>query len=197
MSRYSESLNQLKKVLIDPYCSKHMNCSTIKGFYGELLLAEKLEQEGLSVTHKGNQCGYDLEYRNGNKTIKIDVKSSTLKNEIKKNKDFFSWGWALKHTNKTRPVSCTHFACIALDENYNVCKYLIINAKDLDKFPRYENTQFKNVERGLVLMQDTKNYPSDMNQALKEYFKTCKKIITNKKLVIVKNKNDKILESIV
>ena len=63
MSNVSDTIDLLKKVILDPNCSR-MNQSTVKGYLGELLVKAKLESEGALVEHLGNQRGYDLQFNN-------------------------------------------------------------------------------------------------------------------------------------
>lgn len=145
-----ETINLLKLLLRNENC-KHMNLSTIKGYLGELIVREKLESEGCVVRQKGNQCGYDLEFEN----IKIDVKTSTLKEEMPGK---LGWGWALKQKSKKRRLSCTHFVCLALDEKYNEKAFYVIKKDNAQKFPAGPK-RFKNVENrfGVCSGEDLKN----------------------------------------
>ena len=169
---------------------EHMNLSSVKGFYGELLLKQKLENEGLSVTHRGKQSGYDLEFKLSKKDhpTKIDVKTSLLKNEI--DGDLYNWGWALKSKNKKK-INCTHFCCIALDKKYRVNKYYIIQKKNLDKFPKSGIQQFKNVERGLVILF-SKLYPKLKTKVERDYIDKSAKIIADKKIISICDSNKNI-----
>ena len=73
MNKISKSIKLLQRVIRDSNCGR-MNLSTVKGYLGELLVKNKLEQEGFKVDHAGNQSGYDLRIGGA----KIDVKFSTL-----------------------------------------------------------------------------------------------------------------------
>ncbi len=137
MGKTSKTVDLLKAVIRDENC-RHMNLSTIKGYLGELIVKAKLESEGCMVEQKGNQCGYDLGFDN----IKIDVKTSTLKEETP---GTLGWGWALKQKSKKRRLSCTHFVCLALDEKYNEKAFYVIKKEDIGKFLA-NSKRFKNVE---------------------------------------------------
>lgn len=93
-SNVAVDISQNLRLLANRYCVK-MNRSTIKWYIGELLVKQKLENERIGVTeHYGNQSGYDMEIPGMN--VKVDVKLSLYKSEIKNHEDFKSWGWALK-----------------------------------------------------------------------------------------------------
>ena len=126
----NQTIESLRGILNDPNC-EHMNKSNVKGYLGELIVKNKLEGEGVNVLHKGNQCGYDLEFQHKNTTFKIDVKLSTLKMELGRE----VWGWALLHENKSKPITCSHFICVALNKQFKEKYYFIIAAKDIKLFP--------------------------------------------------------------
>ncbi len=150
MKNINRTIELLKKIIRDENC-RHMNLSTIKGYLGELIIKAKLESEGCVVEQKGNQCGYDLGFDN----IKIDVKTSTLKEETP---GILGWSWALKQKNKKRKLSCTHFVCVALDEKYNEKAFYIIKKEDIGKFPA-NSKRFKNVKNrfGVYLNENINN----------------------------------------
>jgi hypothetical protein len=138
----------LKKVVRHPDCEK-MNLSTVKGYLGELMIKEKLEAEGLSVKHVGNQSGYDLEFSISDAIkIKIDVKLSLPKDEFRWGFDY--WGWALQHENKKKGITATHFVCMGCSTELETQAIFIVSAKDINKFPKGEK-QFSKVIHGLVL----------------------------------------------
>jgi hypothetical protein len=150
MKNINRTIKSLKKIICDENC-RHMNLSTIKGYLGELIVKTRLESEGCIVEQKGNQCGYDLEFEN----IKIDVKTSTLKEETPGK---LGWGWALKQKSKKRKLSCTHFVCLALDKKNNEKAFYIIRKEDIGKFPA-NSKRFKNVENrfGVYLNKNISN----------------------------------------
>lgn len=157
-----------------------MNKSTIKGYLGELIVKRKLMKEGIPTNSLGNQSGYDLEYKDDK--IKIDVKLSLLKNEFKLNS--YYWGWALKHESK-KEIKATHFVCVALNNNYEVEAFYVINAKNwrerATEFPEGIK-QFSKVERGFGI------YPSNLAEIkdpnIKDFFNKSETLVREKKLVI-------------
>lgn len=162
------TIDRLKDVIRDPNCAS-MNLGTVKGFLGELLVKEKLADEGVSINHKGNQSGFDLEF----KDVKIDVKFSTLKEEFKHFPKF--WDCALKHKNKQK-ISCTHFVCVAVDENLELITFYVIKSRHLKRFPKYLG-KFKNVEHGFAVLPSTSKLPSDCPLELRKYFKKCDSLV--------------------
>ena len=147
MKQIETTIKILKKVINDPYCDR-MTKSVVIGYLGELILKNKLEKEGLSVDHKGKQSKYDLEYEKNDTIFKIDVKTSKLKDEHKWGVKY--WGWALSQGNKTKELNCTHFVCLALDEQLDAYEYFVIPAKNAKLFPSARG-QFNSVNHGLIV----------------------------------------------
>jgi len=174
MPNFEKSIEKLKSVIFDENC-KSMNLSNIKGYLGELLVAQKLITEGCKIKMLGNQSGYDIEIPKTK--ITIDVKFSTIKSEVKDCPKY--WGWALKHKNKKRPITCSHFICVASDEELNPIKYYILKADHLERCPKSAIGQFKNVEKGLVLLKDSNEINTIKKIELRQYFQTCEALVTD------------------
>lgn len=159
---------RLRKVIKDPNC-KRMNMATIKGFLGELIVKERLEDAGFEVYHQGNQSGYDLYFSEQDQEFKIDVKTSTLKNELSCSRDH--WGWALIHSNKQNLISATHFICVGLDQSLVARQFIIIPARLVKKFPKGIG-QFNKVEHALCAFQKSFT-PKNLSSEKSNYIKKC------------------------
>jgi hypothetical protein len=165
----ADSIALLRAVVLSPDCAK-MNLSTVKGYLGELLVKQRLEAELGSgrVEHVGNQCGHDLQYTRSGVTIKIDVKTSTTKDE--RSWGFRYWSWALL-TDTKKKISATHFVCAGLDDALALQALFVVNASDLMHFPR-DTGQFRNNKHVLFLPQGE---PSARARGLSEplYLRSC------------------------
>ncbi len=179
------TINLLKKIIMDENCEK-MNLSNIKGYLGELLVVKKLTEYTQNIIQFGNQSGYDIELPD--EAIKIDVKYSTIKSEVKNCPPY--WGWALKHKNKKKPISCSHFVCVAADENYDSADYYVIKSKNLDLFPESAIKQFKNVERGFCLLHYDSSYSQFANDSLLKYFQKCSDLVKQNLIVKIPQKGN-------
>ena len=169
---FDPTIEKLRDLIKDPIAHS-MNLSTVKGFLGELLVAQRLRQEGGEVILKGNQSGHDLELHKG--SIKIDVKLSTLKSEVKGCPKY--WGWPLRFDrNADKLVSCTHFVCIGVNDDLLPVRYYVIKSGDLLKFPQCTIPQFKNVRHGLVKLEKWESF-QEVRQAIQSYFLTSKDLI--------------------
>ncbi len=174
MNNIDRTIKNLKKIICDPNCSS-MNISTVKGYLGELYVYKKLREEGIEPIQKGNQGGYDLEFDLGDKNFKIDVKLSTLKEEVNGVPKF--WGWALNNKRKSR-ITCTHFICVAVNDDLDPIKYYIINAnaKNLKCFKGYFK-QFSNVTHGFALLPPKSTLNKISQGEYKMLFKKCHSLL--------------------
>ena len=153
-----KTVANLKSLILDDNC-RNMNLSTVKGYYGELLVKQKLELEGAIVKHLGNQSGYDLELSLDGKIFKIDVKFSTLKDEHAWGTSY--WGWALHHENKkAKRFTATHLVCVASRPDLTIDRLFVIRAVDVSKFPASVG-QFKNVKHSFRILQDIEEVVKD------------------------------------
>jgi hypothetical protein len=168
------SIERLKDIITDENCKK-MNLSNVKGYLGELIVLEKLLKEKVTVEQKGNQSGYDIEIIDLG--IKIDVKLSTIKTEVKNCPPY--WGWAIKHENKKRDLTATHFVCVALNVDFSVKDFYVIKAKDYKHFPKSAIGQFGKVKNGFTILSDKKTIESIADKKLKEYFNKCSALVDN------------------
>ena len=165
MENISKTIDALRKIIKDKNC-KRMNLSNVKGYLGELIIFQKLQEEGMKVEQRGNQSGYDIEMPE--KNIKIDVKFSILNNQFKHLPNF--WGWALKQNNQKK-VSCTHFILVAVDNDSLLPKnFYIINAKHLSRFPESGISQFKNVKHGFVYLERQDSINKILDKKINQYF---------------------------
>jgi len=146
----AKSIDLLRAVVLSPDCAK-MNLSTVKGYMGELLVKQRLEAElgSIRVEHFGNQHGHDLQYVLSGKTVKIDVKTSTAKDE--RHWGFRYWSWALL-TDTKKKISATHFVCAGLNDQLKLQALFVVAVTDLHRFPR-DTGQFRNNKHVLFLPQ--------------------------------------------
>ena len=173
----ANTISLLRRVIGDPNCER-MNMSTIKGFLGELIVRERLEDAGFEVDHRGNQSGYDLSFWVDDQEFRIDVKTSTLKDEL--SCDRLHWGWALVHSNKQKAVSATHFICVGLDESLEAQRFIIIPAEWAAKFPEGIG-QFSKVKHALCAFRRA-YAPNDLTPQKTAYIDKCQKWLKHKRI---------------
>ncbi len=190
MNAANDTIELFKKLILDPNCSR-MNQSTVKGYLGELLVKAKLESEGSAVEHLGNQSGYDLQFTYKGEVFKIDVKFSTLKCEYHPQQN--NWGWALVHQNKKRPISCTHFVCVAVDHELEVVGYYVISLSQVELFMSGVG-QFGGVKHGFLLFEDKSYAPNDHDRFFQQYEKS--KQLLEAAAVIFVERSDSLLQAL-
>jgi hypothetical protein len=144
-----------------------MNLSTVKGYLGELLVKDLLESEGVSVEHRGNQSGFDLQFSLAAE-IRVDVKMSTPKDEYKWGADY--WGWALVQESKKKKLTATHFVCVGCSTKLEIERLFVVAAKDVNRFPQGIG-QFSKVKHGMILLRG--NFPAQIKQRDADFLKTC------------------------
>jgi len=172
----------LRRVALSPDCAK-MNRSTVKGYLGELLVKQQLEVElkGIRIDHHGNQSGHDLQYVCGAVCIKIDVKTSTAKDERKWGLQY--WSWALQNKNKKKPVTATHLVCVGLNANLILDSLFVIRAENIRLFPPATG-QFSNNTHCLFLPVTA---VCSTSKALTDpLFHTCQRLLAEQLVVRVR-----------
>ncbi len=124
------------------------------GLLGEYYVLRKLSKLGLKPKHKGGQGGYDISL-NGDK-VKIEVRTSLLKNEGIYPKGINFWGWAVKRKSQ-KEIKFDFLIAVALDKNWKA-KFYIFNRKEAVKsnikIPRYEKT----IEKAVQLFENKTSY---------------------------------------
>lgn len=182
---FEPTIEKLRALIQDPVANASMNLSTIKGFLGELLVAERLQTEGADVLLKGNQSGHDLEIDGG--AIKIDVKLSTLKSEVKGCPNY--WGWPLRfERNVDKDVTCTHFVCIGVNDELKPVRFYVIEAGDLTRFPQCTIPQFKKVKHGFAKLEKWESI-EEVKDSIQGYFEVSKKLVDEKIAVRVRTED--------
>lgn len=174
------TINRLKQIITDKNCER-MNKSTLKGFWGELIVRRQLESEGFVVEHYGNQAGYDLFIKDQN--LKIDVKTSVLKDEFKWGIEY--WGWALVHESKQKEITATHFVCLGCDRELNAKIFVVIPTEITRKFPKGIR-QFSKVKHGLIVFPD-KQKPNPTCSEEARFLKSCDKLQKTKQIKVISN----------
>jgi hypothetical protein len=143
----SSAAELLRDVVRHQACQK-MNLSTVKGYLGELLVKQLLENEGVNVEHLGNQNGYDLRFVQNGRDVRIDVKMSLPKDEFRWGFEY--WGWALQHANKKKGITASHLICVGCTKELEIESVFVVASNDVPLFPAGEK-QFSKVLHGLVL----------------------------------------------
>jgi hypothetical protein len=168
----------LKQIANNPACQR-MSRSTVIGYLGELWILYLLTLAQKEPKHHGKQSGFDIKALGH----KIDVKTSTLKQENESTP--LHWGWALDHENKKREPSCTKYLCVALDKDLEPSALYLIDKNNLKQFPKSPFGQFGGVKHSFSVPENAKSLKGSLRQYL-EYSEKCKKCIGNGLVVKMK-----------
>ena len=88
-------------------------------------------------------------------------------------------------------MTATHFICIALQEDFNVRDYYIIEAKNYRKFPRSAIEQFRKVENGFTVLKSKGSLSRIKNKELRNYFSKCSNLV-DKRAAIRLSSNERL-----
>lgn len=185
-----DAIALLREVIKSPDCDK-MNRSTVKGFLGELLVKQRLEDEGQTVQHHGNQTGYDLRVSIEGREVLIDVKMSLPKEEY--GWGFEHWGWALLHDRKTKAANATHYVCVGCSATLEVERLFVVQAASVAKFPQGIR-QFSKVKHALVLPV-AKTLPSSISPPIVPLYTECQAHLS-RRVVHEVSKNERLSDAL-
>ena len=143
----------------------------LKGVFGELLVANEIMKmfSHNELEYKSGQSGCDLELKSkSGKIVKIEVKTSTLKNEgIIPQKSFpdegkvFFWGWRFREPKKDKKEKFDVAVLVALTEKEDnektklkwlPAEFFSFRAKDV-KLEEKNSRRFSNVKRSVILFE--------------------------------------------
>lgn len=132
------------------------------GDLGEYFVYDELKKRGKKVELKSGQSGYDILVDD---KIRVEVRTSLLKNEGIFSKEINFWGWRIENRNQKKNEKFDFLVCVAFDDSWKNPKFYIFSygeAYSVEEYPD-KGWRFTNVKRGLRL------FPSIeiMNQAIK------------------------------
>lgn len=148
---YKKAINYLIKLKknfdkIDPKIPKKL-----VGDLGEYYVVTKLKKRGFSLTQKGGQGGYDILADN---QIRIEVRTSLLKNEgiFPKGINFF--GWRVENRNQKKKKKFDFLVCVALDDSWLKPKFYIFSYKEAFSVGDVQISRFRNVKKKIQLFEN-------------------------------------------
>jgi len=172
MGRITGTIDLLKKVIRDENCER-MNKSEVKGYLGELIVFQKLRNEGYKPEHRGNQSDVDIIVND----FKIDFKTSELKDDGLESK---IWGWAL--LRKDRVIKYDAAVCVALDKNLDVNAYYCVSRSNVSDFESHHG-HYTNVLNRFHKFP----HPPDENSSnkFKEAFEQSEQLLKEGKVIAI------------
>jgi hypothetical protein len=105
--------------------------SHVVGFIGELIVLDKLKEEGVNAEHIGGRSWYDIKCGDS----KIEVKTSKIREDDPWCDNVKYWGWGLRRKVQRNNL-CSHVICVQLDEGFSAMGFQIIANANVEKFPQ-------------------------------------------------------------
>jgi len=123
---------------------------------GEFYILRELCNRFKEVLPKGGQGSYDI--RVGEHKKRIEVKTSTLKNDGLYDKQMKFWGWTVSRENQKREHKFDILIGVALDDTWKKPEYYVFNYDDACvKNSNVKLKRFKNIQKKIHIFQDVKD----------------------------------------
>lgn len=97
------------------------------GELGEFYVLDKLNKLRLKLTHKGGQAGFDILIENNR--MKIEVRTSLLKNEGLYPENIRFFGWRVKNRNQKKDGKFDIMIGVALDETFKKPRFYMLQPR--------------------------------------------------------------------
>jgi hypothetical protein len=124
------------------------------GELGEFYVIKKLQSMGFSkIVHKGGHSRYDILL--GNENLRIEVRTSLLKNEgiYPKGINFFGWKIKTKGQKDEQPFDI--LIGVALPESFKKPTFYIFTHQETEKLDTISGGRFSNIKTKIHLFKDT------------------------------------------
>ncbi len=123
---------------------------------GEFYCLKELSNRFKVVQPKGGQGSYDIRVGEHNK--RIEVKTSTLKNEGLYDKQVKLWGWTVSRVGQKKEHKFDILLGVALDDSWRKPEYYIFNYDEA--YVNNSNVQlkrFKSIQKKIHIFEDKKD----------------------------------------
>lgn len=150
------------------------------GVLGEYYVLHELDKSRISFRHKGGSAGCDIVLANN---VRIEVRTSLLKNEGLYPKGINFFGWRVKNKKQKKQRKFDFMIGVALDDTFKIPKFYIFTYDEACKVGDVENLgMFRNVQKKIHLFEDIKA----MNNAIKSE----PQFVTDYEIYINKHKDE-------
>jgi len=123
---------------------------------GEFYVLKELCYRFKEVHPKGGQGGYDISV--GEYKTRIEVKTSTLKNDGLYDKQMKLWGWTVSRINQKKEYKFDILIGVALDDTWKNPKYYVFTYDEAYvKNTNIELKRFKNIQKKIHIFQNEKD----------------------------------------
>ena len=123
------------------------------GELGEFYVINKLQSLGYkNIEHKGGHSRYDILLKD--QDVKIEVRTSLLKNEGLYPKDIDFFGWRVKTKNQKKDHKFDILIGIALPGSFKVPKFYLFTHKETEKLDIVTGGRFSNIATKIHLFKN-------------------------------------------
>jgi hypothetical protein len=127
------------------------------GYYGEVLMGDELRKRGIPYEKKGGLAGYDLLVEG---RIKLEVRTSELKNERCFPKNIRAWGWKLQKRNMNGedrspvPLKYDLVTLVRLKGGWDKYDIFMFSREQVEKMEEIHYGGYQTVAKGIYLFQN-------------------------------------------
>jgi len=148
----------------------------IVGEMGEYYVLRELHRKGCrDIAHKGGHSGFDILLTN--KGIKIEVKTSLLKNEGLFPEGINFYGWRVKTRGQKKDEKFDILICVALDRYFQDSKFYIFTYDEAYSAADVNLGRFKSVQKKINLFEN-KDALKKAERAKPEYVTDLDRLVT-------------------
>ena len=147
------------------------------GDIGEYYVLQELEKRGFTVNGRGGQAGHDIYLPN--EDIRIEVKTSLLKNEGLYPEGINFYGWRVKNRDQKKDNKFDFLVGISLDDSFTKPKFYIFTRKEAFKVGDVKLGRFNGIQKKITIFENIK--------AMKNAVKAKPKYVTEYEKYINKN----------
>ena len=137
---------------------------------GEYYALQQILQRYPTAIHRGGQGHFDIEIKNP--AIKIEVKTSTYKEDKRVYPGIWLWGWTVETSKqqtrrkKTGEKRFDYLITVSLDETWENPRFQIFSWKEaIDENPDIEIKGLSNIKKRIHLFQNSEDFQKARNIA--------------------------------
>ncbi len=131
MDRYQATYEAVRRLYESLMSLKEKQPTYLIGLAGELLVKTHLTESRIPFEAKGGQAGYDILLRDRESKNRIEVRSSTLKNEGLYSEKIMFYGWRLQNWNEE--IGYDYLVCVAFDDALSNPRFYLFRRDEVEK----------------------------------------------------------------
>ncbi len=152
MDRYQATYESVRRLYESLMSLKEKQPTYLIGLAGELLVKTQLTESRIPFEAKGGQAGYDILLCDRESNNRIEVRSSTLKNEGIYSEKIMSYGWRLQNWNEEE-IGYDYLVCVAFDDVLSNPRFYLFRRDEVMKANDVQIGRFGKVRKKLHLFR--------------------------------------------